>query len=100
MNDALYGQYEIQRNILHFAEDFNQGEFVSWVLTVKILLKFQKTDLVASFKLAIVVSLLLNGIIRQMYQLVVDILYGEFLGGCPDVTFVEPVGLEDPIDSR
>ena len=49
------------------------AHFRLWIVLVYVVLKSLKTELVSILKVAIILSMLLNGIIRQMYKSVVNV---------------------------
>lgn len=68
------------------------------IVLVEVFLKIFEREFVAILELAIVITLLLDSIIRQVDVLVVQIARVVLFAGCADVTVVVVVTLLDTID--
>lgn len=70
------------------------------VVLVEVPLEIRVAQLVAVLELAKVVSLLLNGVVRQVDELVVQVLEIELLRTRPDVSIFVEVALQRFVDAR
>jgi hypothetical protein len=67
---------------------------------LQILLELGIGDLIIILKLAILFSLLLDGIVGEVDELVLEVLQAELLAGCADVALLVPVPLYHSVDCR
>mmetsp|Transcript_16202 Transcript_16202/g.21930 ORF Transcript_16202/g.21930 Transcript_16202/m.21930 type:complete len:233 (-) Transcript_16202:1376-2074(-) len=70
-----------------------------WLLRTDHFRKVLKTHFVAILKLAVIVSLLLDRIIRQVYGHISDIIKGVFTTARPDVSILVAVPFQTAIDA-
>ena len=56
-----------------------------------------KRNLVSAFKLAILLRLFLDGVVREMDHFILKIFEGEYARRGPDVAFLIPVGLQNSV---
>lgn len=61
-------------------------------------MKLRVAELVAGFKLSVVVELLLDGVIGQVHVTIGHVLDGEFSAACSQVSVGVPVALQVAVD--
>jgi hypothetical protein len=63
------------------------------MVIVQIFLEIMITELIAVFIFAVLIAIDLNGIICQVYKLIIRILYLIFITTCSDIALVVPIAL-------
>ena len=96
---GVYGLHDNELDILY--DIMPHTDVALWVVLLNVLLKLIKIQLVAIFKPAVVLAVLLNGVVRQMHHLILCVVKPVLEGGCPQIPLLEEVNLhilvyEDP----
>jgi len=87
-------------HLLHSRQDIRlKAILLAHKVHVKISLKLVVAELVTWLVLTVIVSILLDGIVGQVDQVVIEILQIVLVAACTDVTLLVPEGLEIAVDA-
>lgn len=99
--NLVVGLYDIRSIISHFGQYISFQTVVSRrISVVEISLELRIRKFICWFILLIILRVPLDGIIREMDELIIQILEIIQLTRCSYVAFLVPVGLQQSIDTR